>query len=88
VEERRKQPAYRDRRVHVRVSLGRDETVYVIEDQGPGYDPGALPDRTDPANLDRIGGRGLILNRTFMDQVEHNEAGNRITMVKRVPKNP
>jgi CheY-like chemotaxis protein/anti-sigma regulatory factor (Ser/Thr protein kinase) len=84
VNERRRQPPYRDRRVHVRATLGRDQTVYVVQDEGPGFDPRALPDPADPANLDRIGGRGLMLIRTFMDQVKHNATGNEITMIKRV----
>jgi CheY-like chemotaxis protein len=83
VEERRKKPPYRDRRVHVRACLARDEAMYVVQDEGPGFDPRALPDPSDPANLDRIGGRGLMLIRTFMDQVAHNPIGNQITMIKR-----
>jgi len=42
-----------------------------------------LPDPTDPANLERIGGRGLLLIRTFMDEVRHNDRGNEVTLVKR-----
>ena len=30
-----------------------------------------------------IGGRGLRLIRAFMDEVGHNEVGNRIVMTKR-----
>jgi anti-sigma regulatory factor (Ser/Thr protein kinase) len=30
-----------------------------------------------------VHGRGLLLIRTFMDEVRHNERGNEITMVKR-----
>ena len=56
-EERRRQPPYRDRRVHVRATLSRSEAVYVVEDEGPGFDPATVPDPTDPANLERIGGR-------------------------------
>ena len=33
--------------------------------------------------LERPCGRGLMLIRTFMDQVYHNESGNEITMLKR-----
>jgi CheY-like chemotaxis protein/anti-sigma regulatory factor (Ser/Thr protein kinase) len=88
VDERRRQVPYRHRRVYVRATLGRDETVLVVEDQGSGFDPKALPDPADPANLDRIGGRGLILIRTFMDHVEHNATGKAITMVKRTPTGP
>ncbi len=84
-EERRRQLPYRDRRVRIRATLSRSEAVYVVEDEGPGFDPAALPAPTDPANLERIGGRGLMLIRTFMDEVEHNEKGNRITLRKRYP---
>jgi CheY-like chemotaxis protein/anti-sigma regulatory factor (Ser/Thr protein kinase) len=82
-EERRRQPPYRDRRVHVRATLSRSEAVYVVEDEGPGFDRATVAVATDPANLERIGGRGLMLIRAFMDEVEHNEKGNRITLRKR-----
>jgi CheY-like chemotaxis protein/anti-sigma regulatory factor (Ser/Thr protein kinase) len=84
-EERRRQSPYRDRRVRVRATLSRSEAVYVVEDEGPGFDPALVAVATDPANLERIGGRGLMLIRTFMDEVEHNEKGNRITLRKRYP---
>jgi CheY-like chemotaxis protein len=82
-EERRKQPPHCTRRLFVRTRMSRDEAVFVIRDEGPGFDPAAIPDPTDPANLDRVGGRGLLLIRTFMDDVSHNAAGNEITLVKR-----
>jgi DNA-binding response OmpR family regulator len=81
-EQRRKQAPYRDRHVDMIVKVGRSEAVYVVRDEGKGFDPSGLPDPTDPSNLDRIGGRGLLLIRTFMDSVSHNRRGNEITMVK------
>jgi anti-sigma regulatory factor (Ser/Thr protein kinase) len=42
-----------------------------------------LPDPTDPANVKMISGRGLLLIRTFMDEVLHDHSGTQITMVKR-----
>jgi anti-sigma regulatory factor (Ser/Thr protein kinase) len=56
---------------------------FVIRDQGPGFDPAQLPDPTDPENLERVSGRGLLLMRTFMDEVTFNKSGNQVTMVKR-----
>jgi anti-sigma regulatory factor (Ser/Thr protein kinase) len=41
-----------------------------------------MPDPTDPQNLAKVSGRGLLLIRTFMDVVSHNPTGNEITMVK------
>jgi CheY-like chemotaxis protein len=79
---RREEPPYRDRRVRVTALLRRNEVRYLIADEGPGFDPSALPDPTDITQLERVSGRGLLLIRTFMDQVQHNDQGNQITMVK------
>jgi CheY-like chemotaxis protein/anti-sigma regulatory factor (Ser/Thr protein kinase) len=81
--ERRTQEPYRDRRVHVQATLSRHEAVFVVRDDGAGFDPATLPDPTDPANLGKVSGRGLLLIQTFMDRVQHNDVGNQITMIKR-----
>ncbi|HZY90521.1 MAG TPA: response regulator [Gemmataceae bacterium] len=80
--ERRTQAPYGDRRVFLTATLTRHEATFVVRDEGSGFDPALLPDPTDPANLGRVSGRGLLLIQTFMDRVEHNERGNQITMIK------
>jgi CheY-like chemotaxis protein len=82
-EERRQQSPYRERRVLFDVGVTRTEATFAVRDEGPGFDPSTLPDPTDPANLCRIGGRGLLLIRTLMDEVRFNASGNEITLVKR-----
>ncbi len=81
--ERTSLPPYADRRIRVETDLSRDEAVFVIRDEGPGFDPSMLPDPTDPVNLEKLSGRGVLLMRTFMDEVTFNEAGNQVTMIKR-----
>ena len=83
VEDRKNKSPYRDRRVYVTARETRTEATYAITDEGPGFDPTNLPDPLDPSNLEKPSGRGLMLIRTFMDEVIHNERGNQITMVKR-----
>jgi CheY-like chemotaxis protein/anti-sigma regulatory factor (Ser/Thr protein kinase) len=83
---RRTQPPYTSRRVHVSARLSRDVATFTIRDQGKGFDPATLPDPTDPANLGKVSGRGLLLIQTFMDRVEHNEDGNQIIMTKYRPR--
>ena len=74
---------YKDRLVHVSARFNHQEAAYTVRDEGPGFDPSQLPDPTDPVNLDRPSGRGLLLMRTFMDDVRYNAAGNEVTLVKR-----
>ena len=82
-QERTQQEPYRDRRIRVEASVTPTESKYTIRDEGPGFNPSELPDPTDPANIERPCGRGLLLMQTFMDQVKYNEAGNEVTMIKR-----
>ena len=81
--ERRQQPPFAERRVYFSAQFSPAEAVFVIRDEGPGFDPSSLPDPTDPANMEKASGRGLLLIRTFMDEVAFNDTGNQITMVKR-----
>jgi CheY-like chemotaxis protein/anti-sigma regulatory factor (Ser/Thr protein kinase) len=74
---------YSQRRVKILFSLTQTEATFSIGDEGPGFDPATLPDPTDPENLLRVSGRGILLIRTFMDDVRFNAQGNEIIMVKR-----
>ncbi len=81
-EARRRESPYRDRRIEIEVRLARGKAVFVVRDEGPGFDPTALPDPTDPANLEKVTGRGILLMQAFMDHVDFNARGNEVTMVK------
>jgi CheY-like chemotaxis protein len=80
--QRREQAPYRDRQIHVAAKFTRDRAVFVVRDEGAGFDPTTLPDPTDPANLEKASGRGVLLMRTFMDEVTYNETGNAVTLTK------
>ncbi len=82
-ERRRTQEPYRDRSIHVEARIDREMATFVIRDEGPGFDTSILDRPVDPESLMRIGGRGLLLIRTFMDEVSFNDRGNQITLVKR-----
>lgn len=81
--QRRTEAPYASRRVRLEVTLDVNEVVFTIEDEGPGFDPSGLPDPLDLSNLEKPSGRGLMLIRTFMDEVTFEGRGNRIRMVKR-----
>ena len=82
-EQRSQEDLYRNRRIHVDASVSRTEARFVIRDEGPGFNPALLPDPTDPENVHRARGRGVLVMRTFMDEVAFNDVGNEVTLVKR-----
>ena len=58
-----------------------------VRDQGAGFDPKSVPDPTDPQNILKTSGRGILFMRTFMDEVEwsrHPEGGTMVRMIKKI----
>lgn len=74
---------YRSRHIFVEALVSREQARFTIRDEGPGFNPKDLPDPTDPANLEKPSGRGILLMRSFMDEIHFNEQGNQVTLVKR-----
>ncbi len=57
-----------------------DELTIRIEDEGPGFNPGTVPDPTQQENVEIPAGRGLLLIRAFMTTVHIPPPGNRVEM--------
>ena len=85
IEKRRKEKPYCDRRVRIQLRFRPGECVFIVQDEGPGFDISTVPDPTDPVNVERVCGRGMLLMRTFMDELQYNEQGNQVRLVKRRP---
>ena len=72
-----------NKHVHVLCRISTELMWAQITDQGAGFDPEEVPDCTEPENLDRPSGRGIMLMRCYMSRVEYNDAGNIVVMEKR-----
>jgi CheY-like chemotaxis protein/anti-sigma regulatory factor (Ser/Thr protein kinase) len=82
-EERLASEPYRSRRIHLETKIDRGAVRIDIRDEGPGFDVASLDKPFEPEDLMRIGGRGMVLIRSFFDEVIHNDSGNQITLIKR-----
>ncbi len=83
IAEKRSTSPYRERQATLLAVFCPHHATFVVTDEGKGFDPNDVPDPTEPENLIKPHGRGLLLMRTFMDVVEHNEIGNEVTLIKR-----
>ena len=80
--ERERQSPGRERKVRISVDFSPGRVAYTIEDEGEGFDWRSLPDPSEPANLLKESGRGIILSRLSMDETIFSEKGNSVTIVK------
>ncbi|HEX5271618.1 MAG TPA: ATP-binding protein [Gemmataceae bacterium] len=69
--------------VRVGYLVTHDEVIVAVEDEGPGFDPGDVPDPRMPETCERVTGRGLFLMRVYMSGVAFNRRGNRVTLCRR-----
>lgn len=69
--------------VRITAELSSKEARFTVEDEGDGFNVQEIPDPRDPANLFKSSGRGVLLIYNIMDEVQYNDRGNRLTMVKR-----
>lgn len=83
--ERSARSPWRDRRVEVHACISPTRMTVEITDEGPGFDPSKLPDPTDPENLLKPHGRGVMMMKLFLDDVQYNDQGNKVTLVKNGP---
>ncbi|HKQ08840.1 MAG TPA: ATP-binding protein [Blastocatellia bacterium] len=74
--------------VSITAELNAEGTRFIIADEGPGFDLCKVPDPTDPCRLLEPSGRGLYLISHIMDEVRFNDAGNQLTMFKRIRQCP
>ena len=70
--------------VTVKFTVSADELKIVITDQGRGFNPEGVPDPTTDEHLEEPNGRGIMLMRAYMDEVNYNPRGNEVRMVKRL----
>lgn len=52
----------------------------MFKDVGEGFDVEALPDPTDPANLEKGNGRGIFIMKNLSDEISFEDGGSRVTM--------
>jgi serine/threonine-protein kinase RsbW len=69
--------------VRITAEVSAKEARFTIEDEGEGFDVNAIPDPTNPENLFKTSGRGVMFIHNIMDEVKYNERGNRLEMVKK-----
>ena len=62
----------KNKKVTIDASVENSKLIIKIKDEGEGFDPGNIPDPTEPENLLKDSGRGIYLMRVYMDDLQYN----------------
>ncbi len=58
-----------------------DDTLhFIVKDEGDGFDYENVPDPTDPANIEKINGRGVFLMKHLADNIEFLDNGKAVQL--------
>jgi serine/threonine-protein kinase RsbW len=69
-----------DKFVQIGFESANQQLIFSIKDEGAGFDYANLPDPTDPANLDKINGRGVFLMKNLADKIEFHNNGKEVSL--------
>ena len=86
-----------DRIVTVDYTIDAEKVTIIIRDTGPGFDPAHLPHAANPEDPVghlmvretlglREGGFGILMARGLVDELQYNEKGNEVRLVKYFPR--
>ena len=85
---RQRDPSYGTRRVRVQYSLTEERVLYMIRDEGRGFDhTKMMTEAAAVANRDGLfHGRGIMMTLASFDLVRFNGTGNQVLLVKNFPR--
>jgi len=79
------------KKVRVLVDTMENSIVLKIRDEGRGFTPVDVCDPRDPDNLMKCSGRGILIQKSLMDEVNFRAApggGTEVELVKKLPSSP
>lgn len=71
------------KKVTIEANVTDEKALLSVEDEGPGFQRGDVPDPRAPENLLKPSGRGILLIESYMHQVSWSNHGRRLTMCRR-----
>ncbi|HEY1405879.1 MAG TPA: ATP-binding protein, partial [Spirochaetota bacterium] len=85
ITERQRDPRFRDKKVTIKFALTSDMVVYVIEDEGEGFNYEKILSRVNDevTRQELAHGRGITMALGVFDAIKYNDRGNKVTLVKR-----
>ncbi|AFM12953.1 ATP-binding protein [Turneriella parva] len=82
IDERRRQPPYRDRSVLVDALISADKLAFRITDEGQGFNHREMLEKLTREKNETAHGRGIVMTLQEFDIVRYNQKGNSVVLIK------
>ncbi len=69
-----------EKTVSVDYSYNDKNVIFIITDEGTGFNYYSVPDPTLPDNIEKEEGRGIFLMNSLADEVVYNDKGNEVSL--------
>jgi len=73
-----------NKKVTIDAYVENSKLIIKIKDEGEGFEPGNIPDPTEPENLLKDSGRGIYLMRVYIDDMEYIRTPSGMELVFKV----
>ena len=70
------------KQIRIRYLVTSERVEIEVSDDGEGFCPDEVPDPTQPGFIDRPHGRGIMLMRAYLDDVQFSDTGNSVRLIK------
>jgi len=70
----------KNKNVLLSATLHDEQIVFIVSDEGQGFDHQSLPDPTAPENIENVGGRGIFLIKNLADEVSFKSEGRTLEL--------
>lgn len=70
----------KSKNVFLSLDMENNTIIFIVSDEGKGFDYNSLPDPTAPENIDKPGGRGIFLMKALSDELIFEDGGTKVKL--------
>ncbi|MEK6675649.1 MAG: ATP-binding protein [Planctomycetota bacterium] len=70
------------KKITIRYQVTDEKATIIVRDEGVGFEPEKVPDCTAEERLPIPNGRGIMLMKAYMDEVQYRDRGREVYFVK------
>lgn len=80
IKEKIQDPLISAKKIKLQYEIQEHNSIFIITDEGEGFDVNSLPDRDDVMAVMELHGRGIFMTQNYVNELRYNDKGNEVTL--------